>query len=333
MKILNFSVAGLHSWQSKIFWLFAILTLLTGRSSAAADAPVKVVVGLYVNQIYGVSLKENKFTADFYVWFRYDDDELKPLENMEVVNGRIDSKSGIVKKKIDGTNYALCRIVATITKFWDVSRYPIDRHILRIEIEDGESDNTALLYTPDLQNAGLSPETQVRGWNIAGFEANVVDKNYLTNFGDSSLPTNNRSTYSRYQAVVAIDRSGFGQFFKLFGLMFLSTFVAFLAFLVSPSGGPRFGLGTGALFAAAANSFVVGSSLPESIGITLADQLQLTTILLIFTSILISTISLRLANSGKEEQSRLLDRIAISVLPLFYFGFAVWLILRPIQQT
>jgi hypothetical protein len=311
-------------------WMMIGAALLAGHGLARASEPAKVVVGVYVNQVYAVSLKENRFSVDFYVWFRYADDELKPMETMEVVNGKIESKSGLVKKKIDGVNYALCRVVATVTKFWDISRYPVDKHVLQIEIEDGESDSKALLYVPDKENAGLSSAAQVRGWKIAGFRTDVVDTTYVTNFGDTSLATGNQSVYSRYQVSLSVDRSGFGQFFKLFGLMFLSTFVAFLAFLVSPTGGPRFGLGTGALFAAAANSFVVGSSLPESIYITLADQLQLTTIALIFASLAVSTASLRLTNAGKERYAARLDRVAAATLPLMYFLFVVWLILRPV---
>lgn len=87
---------GLRAWRRLLGCLLGCLTLLDVHVGAAAAAPAKVVVGVYVNQIYAVSLKDNHFSADFYVWFRYEDDALKPLETMEVVGGKIDSKSGFL---------------------------------------------------------------------------------------------------------------------------------------------------------------------------------------------------------------------------------------------
>jgi hypothetical protein len=306
-------------------FVFAFLAL-TGPAKAT---PLHVVTGVYVNQIYNVSLKDNRFTADFYIWFRYEGDDIKPIETMEVINGKIDSKSGLVTKKINGVTYSLCRVVATINKFWDVSRYPLDKHTIEIEIEDSANDADVMVLTPDNENVGMSPDVQVRGWKVAGSKSFNLSEDYTSNFGDTSLPVNNRSTYSRYVYAIDVERIGYGQFFKLFVLMFVATFVAFLAFLVTPTSGPRFGLGTGALFAAAANSFVVGSSLPETNGVTMADLLQLATIGLIFVSLFISTMSLRLFTSQREGASHKLDKISLLVFPILYILFVVWVVVRP----
>lgn len=306
-------------------YLMSLLTLLclsySGYSWAADQAapPVSpVVAGVYVNQVYAVSLKDNKFTVDFYVWFRYKDDKLAPLDTFELTNGRIESKSGVVKKKINGVNYAACRVVATINKFWDVSRYPLDNHELVIELEDAANDISSMIYTLDTVNSGISPDGQVRGWKVAGFKMRGAEKSYKTNYGDISLPTGNVSTYSRVSAVIEVERQGIGQFVKLFSIMFLAIFVSFLSFLVPAGSGPRFGLGTGALFAAAANSFVVSSSLPDSHKITMADALQISSIFFIFVGLTISTVALKLANSGNDQGSKRLDRISFIVLPIIF---------------
>lgn len=62
-------------------------------------APRSVDVGIYLNNIPSVSLKEKKFQADFSIWFRWTGDDLDPLESFTLVNGHIDSKDGVVKKK------------------------------------------------------------------------------------------------------------------------------------------------------------------------------------------------------------------------------------------
>ena len=291
-----------------------------------AATPATVTAGVYLNQVYGVNLKENRFTADFYVWFRYLDDTLSPLDTMEIVNGKIDSKTIVVKKKIGNVNYVACRIVATIIKFWDISQYPLDRNQLTIEIEDVDKDDTQQIFTADIESSGISPNAQVRGWDIERTNAFVKSNAYNTNYGDISLPKNNSSSYSRLIYSVDVLRPGLGQFFKLFALMFLAAFVSFLAFCLQPHTPSRFGLGTGALFAAAANSFVVGSSLPESSAVTLADQLQIMTILLIFIVLAVSTFSLHLFNRHKETLSRKVDLAAVSILPVAYIGATYWLL-------
>ena len=309
--------------------LLSMMLFIAPSASAVGKGPTLpavVTTGVYLNQVYAVNLKENRFTVDFYVWFRYQDNGLNPLDTMEIVNGKIDSRTGVVKKKIGNINYVLCRIVATINKFWDVSKYPLDRHSLNIEIEDSEKDEAQAIFAADVESSGISPTVQVRGWDIERTNSSVKSNIYNTNYGDISLPKDNSSSYSRYIYTIDIKRPGLGQFFKLFTLMFLAAFVSFLAFCLQPHSVPRFGLGTGALFAAAANMFVVGASLPESTTVTLADQLQIMTILLIFSVLLISTLSLYLYNRGKELQAKIIDRISIVTLPAAYIGTTVWLL-------
>jgi hypothetical protein len=68
-------------------------------------------------QILALDLKGNQFTADFYGWFRWKGDA-KVFDTFDLANGRITSRTGIVKKDLDGgVHYASARILATITKF------------------------------------------------------------------------------------------------------------------------------------------------------------------------------------------------------------------------
>ena len=51
--------------------------------------PVDVLVGIYMNSIGEVSLRESGWTADFDIWFRWTGDEVRPGNTFEVVNGQI----------------------------------------------------------------------------------------------------------------------------------------------------------------------------------------------------------------------------------------------------
>lgn len=301
----------------------AIVVLFFLQVVFAQEEPKKVYAGIYLNQITSLSLKDNQFTADFYIWFRWKDKNIQPLESFDVVNGYIESKQGVYEDTIKGFNYAVCRVIATMKKFWDISRFPLDNHVLTIEIEDNENEEFKLKYIPDTENSGINPRVQVPGWNVGTTNVNVSAYTYKTNYGDISLPTNNESVYSRFIFSVNIIRPGYSYFFKLFFTVVIAALVALIALFIKPTDlDPRFGLGAGALFAAVASEVVIASLLPDTNIITLTDKLHIISIFFIFLSIAESIISLRLFASGKEQTSKRLDRIC------FYVFLAIYIFLN-----
>lgn len=317
--------------MNKILAVFGLVCLLVwmmlGSSTAHAEtfedpSPKRVDIGVYVSQVYDMSLKDNKFSADFYVWFRWKEKDIKPYESFEIVNGRADSKEVIYNDDLDGgIHYAVVRVSATMTKFWDISRFPLDNHVLTIEIEDAQNEEFKLKYVADVQNTKINPQVQVPGWILAGTTGRSVGHVYKTNYGDISLPPDAASTYSRFVFAQEIKRPGYGYFLKLFLSVFISALIAMLALLIKPTDlDPRFGLGIGAIFAAVASEYVVASSLPDSNLLTLADRLHILAILFIFLSIFESIISLKLFSSGREAASRRMDRILFSLMLVVYLA-------------
>lgn len=302
--------------------LFVLLAALPAFAAEIKEAaPVDVHVGVYINQIYDVSLKDNRFCVDFYVWFRWQGEDVSPLESFDVVNGRIDSKEGVYEDTIKGFNYATGRINATITKFWDISEFPLDNHILTIELEDNENEDFKLRYIPDQENCGVNPQVEVPGWKFTNAWSEVKKHGYKTNYGDISLPTNNESDYSRFIYSLKVVRPGIGYFFKLFFGVFIAAVIAFLVFFIKPTDlDPRFGLGVGAIFAAVASEYVIASSLPDTNILTLADKLHILAFAFIFFSIAQSILSLRLFTVGKEKTSQTMDRLSF---PVFFISYSV----------
>ncbi|MEO0185337.1 MAG: hypothetical protein ABIL20_06020 [candidate division WOR-3 bacterium] len=310
--------------KANTFPYMLMLVLLCAQTSLSQEQrPEQVYVGIYLNQITSMSLKDNQYVADFYIWFRWKDKDLNPLESFDVVNGHIESKEGVYHDKVNGFNYGACRVIATIKKFWDISRFPLDNHTLTIEIEDNDNEEFKLKYVPDTENSGTDPQVQVPGWKLGTTNAIVSAHTYKTNYGDISLPTNNASIYSRFIFSVNIIRPGYGYFFKLFFTVFVAALVALIALFIKPTDlDPRFGLGAGALFAAVASEVVIASLLPDTNIMTLTDKLHIISIFFIFLSIAESIVSLKLFASGKEEASRRLDRIC------FYIFLVVYVVLN-----
>jgi hypothetical protein len=299
----------------------ASLASAEGSTPPAPPGQHKVVVGTFVNHVYGVDIKNSQFTVDFYVWFRWEGEGLKPIETFELANGRITSKSGLVKKQLGTQSYAACRVVATMTKFWDLRRFPLDGHTLALEIEDSEHDDRTMVYVGDTDNTGISPNLQVPGWVVARSAAEVVRHIYRTNYGDTSLPSNSESAYSRYVSTVDVVRPGYGRFLKVFFGLFISVLISWCAFYVRPKeSSPRVSLGVGATFAAAAVTVAINNSLPDTNAVTMADKLIMLTLGIIVASVAATIASLTLFAHGKEIAQRRLDRACAVLFPAVYLA-------------
>ncbi|MEO5916410.1 MAG: hypothetical protein ABIS50_19395 [Luteolibacter sp.] len=304
--------------------LMAALNVAAQQGTAppsAAAGPTEVTVGTYVNQIYAMNLKENVFTVDFYIWFRWKGNTVNPIETFELMNGKIEEKKLVPTRDIGDEHYAQARITAVINKFWDVSRFPLDSHDLTIFIEDQDNDITRLRYVADAQNTGFDKDLKVLGYKVTGSQPSITDNHYNTNYGDISLPVGNESIYSRYGYAVLASRAGYSYFLKLFSTIFISAMVGFLAFLVKPVDlDPRFGLGVGALFAVVASTFIISSELPDSDRMTMADRINTASMVMIFLSLIQSAIALKIyerSENGRLTANRL-DSICIAAFPMVY---------------
>jgi len=315
--------------------LLALAASFLGARPAAAqeeDAGPKdnrVHSGVYVTRIYDVNLKENSFRADFYVWFRWADSSLAPGETFEVVNGQIDDRVQTESGESEGLQYAQYRVFATITKFWDVSRFPLDRHLVTIEIEDGEHEIGDLLYVPDAANSQLRPEVEIPGWKLTPRPLAAEEHVYRTNYGDLTLPTGSPTTYSRLVFPVEMTRPGFGYFTKLFFGLLMAVLTGLLCFFIRPTNtSPRFGVGIGAIFGAVTSMYVTTSSLPDTNLITMADELHIVAFATIFASMTESTASLALYFKGRTKFSGRMDLVSFFTLLFAYLGVSAWIVLR-----
>jgi hypothetical protein len=303
---------------------------LAGDASAPPAAPIKVVVGAYVNRVTEMSLRENHFNVDFYVWFRWTggDKDFDPLKTFDVANGSITQRTGEVHEEHKDFHYASCRIDAEITQFFDVSRFPFDDHVLSIEIEDTQSEAEFVEYVADTENSSVSPQAQVPGWTIVGPSAVVVPHRYATNYGNIDLATGNASVYSEFALSIPLKRAGIGYFAKLFFGLFIAVGIALLALHIKPTDlDPRFGLPVGSIFAAVGSLYVVTSQLPDTNIITLSDRLHILAFAVIFVTLVESTISLHRWSAGDEEGSRRMDRLTFRGMTAFYVVGAVLAVL------
>lgn len=269
------------------FFVSLFASALCGQAYVFAS-PIVVETGIYLNNIPSVNLKEKKFQVDFNIWFRWKGGEIDPIETMEIFNGSIDTKDGLVKKNIDGVNYAVQRVHATIFRNFDVARYPLDDHTLKIQIEDSKLSAREMVYVADTTNASVSSKITVPGWNIGKFEGYQSITRYNTNYGDISVAKDSEATFPRYTFAVDLKRPGFGYFFKYFSILFLAAVVTFSAFWISAGLiDTRYWLVTSGFFMAAFTGSSLSTILPETESFGLGDLLYNMTMGFILVAMLV----------------------------------------------
>jgi hypothetical protein len=278
--------------------------------------PVRVQAGIYVDRIVELSVKEAGWTVDFYLWFRWKGAGAEPGENFQVVDGWIESKEKADEYTNGDEHYRLYRVVARITKFFDVSRFPCDDHVLTVNIESPAFERNELLFVADTQSSGVSSRVQIAGYSIR--QQAILEKPhaYRSTHGDPRLASGTERTHSQLRMGIWVSRPSWGFYLKMFIALFGAVGVAILVFFIKPTDvDPRFGLGVGALFAVIANMYVTSSLVPDIGAMTLADMVNVVAILTIFLTLLQSTISLYLYDiKGKEALSRMFDRVSFIVL-------------------
>ncbi len=285
----------------------------------SSQKPIDVYAGIYLDRISLLSVRDNKWTADFYIWFKWNGDGIDPGENFQLVYGEIKSKQKQFERVTGDEHYQQYEVIAEITKFFNTTRFPCDDHLLMIPIEDCVSDSSELRYVPDLANSGISRNVRAPGYEILQMDGVGRQHVYETSFGDPAV-LEGKLSFSQFLYTIWIVRPGWGLYLKIFQGLFIAVAVAMLAFFIRPvHTSPRFSVGLGALFAAVANSYIVSSMQPGSEIFTLADMVSGIGIATIFLTLVQSTISLYIYDSLEARKlSRLFDLVSAAV---FFLGY------------
>lgn len=235
------------------------------------DEPLTVQAGIYVDRIWGLNLAESTWSVDFFVWFSWRGD-IDPGESFAVVDGEITTKNLVHKIDKDGLHYARYRVIATITKHFNASRFPLDDHMLAIALEDTKLQSYQLHFLPDTANSKISSRVEVTGYRVAGSRMAVRPHGYQSAMGDPTLPTDHRATYSQLVFAIDIVRPSAEIFTKLFLALYIAVGCSLLGLLLR-SASEGLAISGTALFIEIVNAEVVAPLIPETGHPTLADMI------------------------------------------------------------
>jgi len=298
----------------------------------AEDGPRQVHVGVYMHHVPELDLQENSYIADFYLWFRWQGDDIDPSQSFEFTNlvegwDMMRSVSYTDDEGVpepvdlgDGWRYQVMHVQARFAQPFDVHRYPFDHQEINVDFEDVEYVSTQLVYVPDEGTYSVHPGLSIPGWTLDGVDARVTEVAYPTNFGDTRRPAG-ADRYSHFTYSVRVIRPVVGYLVTTVLPVAIVMLITFVMFLIDPKYFEgRLGLGITSLISAVALQLTAQSDLPSAGYLVLLDHVYHLAYLTIFFSLIESVWAVRLADAGDAARSRRVDQIALVVVPLFFFG-------------
>ena len=235
-----------------------------------------VYTGIDLNKISDLDMKNSTFTADFYLWFRYQGDFDE--SNVEFVNAvsPITLDKPIAEDTYKGETYHAYRVKAEFKGDFNFRAYPFDQQTLNISIRNRNLRREQLTFVRD--NLRLLPNQalieQLNRAVIDGWEATDVKVYSDILRSDSTLGNPRLSNagieYSIFNVDTNIKRDAVNFSIKNLFPIVAVLVLAYLAFFIPASEfGMRVSLGINAIMTTAFFSLKISSDLP-SIGYVVA---------------------------------------------------------------
>ncbi len=284
------------------------------------NGKLPVQVGISVEKISDFSIKNVAWNADFYVWFRWqppaDDPAFNPGNSFQMVSGSITNRQKLIDMTDASGHYELYRISASINYPFDVTRYPVDDHLLRVFIQDPV--HPQIQYIVDRKNSRIDPTVHIPGYQIA---RSVMGAETIATGSSLGMPGAPQEL-AQFGYGIFIIRQGFGFYLKLFQALFAAVGVALLAGFFKAHEEIRIELLVGGFFAAVANSYITSTYLPDTGVMTLMDFVNLLGLVTIFLCMIQTVISSRIAATDKDF-SRLFDKVSFGMIAFIYLGLNI----------
>jgi hypothetical protein len=308
------------------------------RSQPSGELPVPrpVYVGIYVNDVPSLDLDTNRYLVDFYLWFRWQGDDIDPSSTFEFMNAveswdqlhaavyTDDDDAPLAEDLGEGWRYQVFHVQGTFGHAFDVRAYPFDSQEIVIALEDTDAVVEDMIYVPDEGTLTLPPHLSIPGWDLGTVTADVIRQDYPTNFGDTRRAIG-QDRYSRFRYAVRVTRPVLGYAATTILPIAIVMLITMVMFLIHPKYFEgKLGLGITSLISAVALQLTTAGDLPSTGYLVLLDHVYNLSYLVIFLSLLASVASVRVADAGDEEKAQRIDRwMLVFSLVLFFGGTAL----------
>jgi hypothetical protein len=305
----------------KRLWLAVLLLVIASavRADAPAPAPAgpeRVVIGVYVTQIYDLDPTGSSFTASFWLWTRHRGGNIRPLDTIHILSAKkVESEPTLTMVKA-GQVWDQKFFRAVIRYAWELREYPFDEHNFVIHFEEGLYDSDSVVYVPDRMQSGIDPAAMGSRWNIGPFDFQTELRRSPTTYGDPTL-TKAKSYSAQGVVTVYAERRQTIIFVKLLIGAYVALLLAMLSYRIKTDQptlfSARLGLLVGSLFATVVNLRSTESVLGRTDDFTLVDKIHITISLYIFVAAVSALISRWLCDRDRTALSRRVDNISLIV--------------------
>jgi hypothetical protein len=308
--------------------LLALCGLVLCLAPPAAAAPEQVRMGIYLAGVHGLDFASGRYSADFWLWSVAGSDRFSPVETAYIVNEADKSPEPTKTIRSADQRWDQRRIRADLWADWNVARFPFDRQVLTIAIEESFATSGALTYVADQENSGIDPGLTIPGWHVIGWSVAALDHPDATNFGNPATREPDRS--ARLVFRLEIERDGL----PLFTELTLGAFVAFammvLSFRLQPMVPPIFGarmvIIAASLFTAITNMRLNSSTFAFPFGAALPVRIHLVTLAAGFLAALGAIAARHYVQADNEAAALRFDRRALPLFVAAYLAVIGWMI-------
>lgn len=226
-------------------WLLISL-LGPAPAQASVASPGTVRIGAFLTGLGDLDPSKKSFSALLWLWSITDQEEVTPLDSLEFTNAiKIDNPNSVKELTSLGVWHSL-KIVGSFRYEWDLTRFPFDKQLLLIGLEEPDFDSMTTLFSADANNSGFDSDIKLTDYRIKSVQLLTNEKTYRSNFGDPRLPSGSPSTYAHAELQILLERINSNLFWKLISGAIAASFFAFASFWLRidhPSAlSPRFGL-------------------------------------------------------------------------------------------
>ncbi len=302
-----------------------------------------VYTGVNINEVSNLDIKDETYTVDFYLWFRYQgafDDS-----NIEFLNAAGALKLGepVVERSTDAYTYRAYRLKGTFRNQFDFGDYPFDRQNLVIRFRHADMTRENLIYVRD--TLGMSQRTtaevlakfahdrvfeSVDGWFVTGADFYQDIMRSDSTLGDPRLfDSGAEIEHSRFNVVIHMRRDGLRFVLKnLFPLLIL-TVISYLVFFIPPRQlAVTNGLLRSALLAVAFFHQRLSNALPGIDYFIALDAPFYVFYILTVLTLILTTTSHKADAQGQQTRVRHLTVLGRTVYPLIVLGSTIFFIYR-----
>ncbi len=295
--------------------LFMLVSaVFCGTASAAGakdDRPLDVQMGIFVMSLYDLSLVDDSYNAVFWVWLVFPKDATIPYmatNSLELMNAKSYKPIFFYNTVKGSKHWVTAKYNAVLMHNWDMSNYPFDKQMLRIELEEAEYDATSINFIPDTVNSGIDSTIEIPGWKVDSFSIEPFMDINETTYGDPTLSA--KSTYPEIIATITLKREGLRPIFNLLTAAYIAFILGIMVLFLHPEFiDARKVVLTSAMITIIGNHYIISAELPAMPTFTLIDRIMVTTFIAICLSAFFTIVTSHYIRVEKTKTAVRINRI------------------------